>query len=315
MKDIKYTIITCTYNAEKHVDRYFKFVNELKGIPVEIIIVDDCSTDDTYKRLLDKTSDNYEGLSIYRTETNCGPGIARNLGLKHSRGEFVLFVDIDDYLDPAVFTDIKEYKDYDIVYFNYNKVIKGKKYANDSLRLHKSQEVSVEYLLKATNGCVWGKVFKGSIIRNYNIEFPSLYKSEDLVFMYRYLILCNNAFYLSNCYYNYYINMSSIMHTNKHNQIDYSLKAMKILNGVGLPNDVYDILYCKEIIYDNTNVMLQCGYQQKDVLLFWDHNPIPKHWHEYSKYFTSFQMLVLNMIDKKHYNVLKLIVTIKGLIS
>ena len=109
--------------------------------------------------------------------------------------------------------------------------------------------------------------------------------------------------------------MSSIMHTNKHNQIDYSLKAMKILNGVGLPNDVYDILYCKEIIYDNTNVMLQCGYQQKDVLLFWDHNPIPKHWHEYSKYFTSFQMLVLNMIDKKHYNVLKLIVTIKGLIS
>ncbi len=95
---MKYPLITigiATYNASNSIERAVNSALSQSWKPLEIIIVDDCSKDNTYKKLK-KISSKHKEIRIYKNKKNLGIGYVRNLIIKKTRGEFLAFFDDDD---------------------------------------------------------------------------------------------------------------------------------------------------------------------------------------------------------------------------
>ena len=89
-------VIPC-YNASQYLARLAEIIAQIAPFTSEILLVDDCSTDDTYLKA------SALGLPILQTPINLGPGGARNYGVQHLKGEWVHFLDADDVLSVDVF--------------------------------------------------------------------------------------------------------------------------------------------------------------------------------------------------------------------
>ena len=98
----KISIIIPCYNVEVYIDRCLGSVMEQSiGIKnVEIICVDDASTDKTLEKLLIWEHQYPESITIVRSETNGRQGAARNIGMEYASGEWVAFIDSDDWITP-----------------------------------------------------------------------------------------------------------------------------------------------------------------------------------------------------------------------
>ena len=96
----KVSVIIPVYNQEELV------IKAIKSIPlrndVEVIVIDDCSTDNTYNNL---KNINYP-IKLFKTKVNSGAGVARNIGLNIAIGEYILFLDSDDYLNTNLLNNI-----------------------------------------------------------------------------------------------------------------------------------------------------------------------------------------------------------------
>lgn len=95
---VELTIIVPVYNAEKEISLCLDSILHQINVSVEIIVVNDCSTDNTLS-IIRKYQKLYSNITILNTKTNSGPGIARNLGLSYVTGSYVGFVDSDDWVD------------------------------------------------------------------------------------------------------------------------------------------------------------------------------------------------------------------------
>lgn len=106
------TIIIPTYNRWRLLCEALSTVlREAKGLPVEVIVVDDCSTDGTWDRL--KQFDNTPILTCLRTTANSGPGPARNVGLAAARGRYIIQIDSDFLLIQGALSKVKSAIDAD----------------------------------------------------------------------------------------------------------------------------------------------------------------------------------------------------------
>ena len=97
---INLSIITPFYNSEKILKKHFKKIIPLaKNYPFEIIYINDASKDkgETIIKKLIKNS-KLNNIKVFSLNKNLGPGTARNLGLSKCKGEYILFLDADDYL-------------------------------------------------------------------------------------------------------------------------------------------------------------------------------------------------------------------------
>ena len=116
---MKLSVIIPVYNVENYLDRCLKSVEEQTYRDAEIIIVNDGSTDNSYE-IVEKYAARNDNFIAYTTENN-GLGGARNYGLSKSSGEYVVFLDSDDYVSPDClekFVSAAEKNDSDIVVCN-----------------------------------------------------------------------------------------------------------------------------------------------------------------------------------------------------
>ena len=97
----KVSIIVPIYNVEKYIDKCLKSLTHQTLDDIEIIIVNDGSSDNSQK-IIDKYSKKYKNIKAYKKK-NGGLSSARNYGLKHAKGEYIGFVDGDDYIEPDMY--------------------------------------------------------------------------------------------------------------------------------------------------------------------------------------------------------------------
>lgn len=114
---MKVSVIIPVYNQEELVIRCLDSIP--KRDDVEIIVINDGSTDDTLK-VLNEYKSKYPNLKIKSYKNNKGVSYARNKGIETSTGEYLIFIDSDDYIIPDVFNDIvdNELQLVDIVFYN-----------------------------------------------------------------------------------------------------------------------------------------------------------------------------------------------------
>lgn len=211
------SVILPVYNGEKYIKKCIQSILNQTYQDIELIIVNDGSVDDT-RKIVD-----YYGLLDSRVcaihKNNGGVSESRNIGIANSRGDFLAFVDADDYLPPnalkMLYKTMKEQNvDFVCGSFLMKKRFLRKEKKNipvDSLETKEKKLVEfVDIIPKAP----WGKFFKKSIIEKNDIKFPvEIPYGEDAIFLFQYLANCSSFSFINETVYIYNMcNQSSAMH-------------------------------------------------------------------------------------------------------
>lgn len=218
MKDLV-SIIIPVYNVQEYIEKCLDSVIKQTYINTEIIIIDDGSTDMS-GIICDRFADNNKDkrIKVIHQDTG-GVSKARNKGLDKAEGEYVVFVDSDDYIESnyikMLYKGIKQY-DVDLSICAMNRL-----QSDGTLRciaegnnLSLSQEQITEQVLCNNNigGYLWNKLYKLSIIKEHNISFDNdISIGEDMVFIAEYSLYCRGAVYINQPLYIYRYNCNSAL--------------------------------------------------------------------------------------------------------
>lgn len=226
------SIIVPVYNVEKYLSECLDSLINQTYKNIEIICINDGSTDESGK-ICDEYSKKYKNIFVVHKK-NEGLGFARNTGMNHVKGDYVLFVDSDDYIDKdmveKLFNSISKNK-VDICRCGYKKVDNQHNILfKDVLEneLFKGKEVKTKMLPRLIGSSpkikdtidmsVTRVLYNFSIIKQHHIKFPSEreFISEDMVFNIDYTQYANGACIIDYCGYNYRSNPVSL--TRKYRQ-------------------------------------------------------------------------------------------------
>lgn len=183
------SVIVPIYNVELYIDKCIQSLVDQTYTNLEIILVDDGSPDKCPQICEDWAKKDKRIKVIHKI--NGGLSSARNAGLKVASGDFIGFVDSDDFVDHKMyeyllggFTDDSIGITSCLIYkYNNNKITPfQKKWHTDSERIIHYNEFEENVILTKTNFTVWSKLFKSSVIKN--VEFRINRLNEDTLFMF-----------------------------------------------------------------------------------------------------------------------------------
>ena len=236
-REPKISIIVPVYNVEQYLPQCIESIINQTYQNLQIILVDDGSPDNS-GRICDEYAEKDLRIKVIHKE-NGGVGSARNEGINYALGEYIYFVDADDYLESELIdicmnTIIKQYPD--MLIFGFNKVDKNglnKKpvippaYSINDLSTEK--DALADIFCSGTGLAVWDKLIKTKLIKDNNILFDNKKRGEDFTFVVECLHHTNNLVSISKAMYNYRI-LIGISNKYDHYLIENHLENYEKLN-------------------------------------------------------------------------------------
>lgn len=209
------SVVLPTYNVAQYLQQCLESIAAQTYQHIEIIIIIDGATDGSHE-IAQNFCKQDARFSAYWQE-NAGSGPARNAGLAHCKGELVMFVDPDDWIEPELLEKLYEAQqegNYDYVASRRiivscdetGKVVRVKKqhFVEEKIvGFDRVRQNYVRLLTMAAVGSPTQKLYKLSVIRDNNIEFPALRRSQDICFNYRYYSYVSSLCLTSYSGYNY----------------------------------------------------------------------------------------------------------------
>lgn len=226
--NILVSVIICVYNGEAFVEKAIMSVLSQTHKYLQLILIDDGSTDGTYS-IAERFAIEDSRIEISH-QKNAGVATARQSGIEKARGEYLMFVDADDWIDETTVEKLlltAKDRDADLVWMDLTKVIEtpsGQKQIRCSFPMKETPEEMIRnYVLWEKPAYMCDKLFKTSIFSNPNVHFPkgSIY-AEDLPMIVSFLLHCKKVAYLPEAHY-YYLFGNSVSLTNQgssHNRLD-----------------------------------------------------------------------------------------------
>jgi len=221
------SVIIPVYNVEKYLPECLDKTLGQSFHNIEILCIDDCSTDNSLK-ILNKYSSKDGRMKIYQMEKNSGSGPARNVGLEKATGEYLAFMDPDDYYyDEYCLESL-----YTSAINNNVSLCRGTmiRFDSESNKLMPAPCMNVDdnilmYPYEIQEYCGYTRyIFKHSFIKKNNIIFPVYRRFQDPVFMIKALTVCDKVFGINKVVY---------VHRKKHKKIIWNLeKASDLMNGI-----------------------------------------------------------------------------------
>ncbi len=257
----KVSVVIPIYNVEKFLDRSVNAVRNQTLRDIEIILVDDESPDNC-PELCDKYREEDDRIIVIHKK-NGGLGFARNSGLDVATGEYVFFLDSDDYIDLDTLESMYNAAiacDADFVRVdNYREKLDGtilnKSYTPPMREgLYDQRELREKLLFpqfgmgpsesgdKYVSCSVWRNLYKKEIIDKYNLRFVSEREmvSEDIPFNLDFMIYAQRAYVINKKFYHYIVNDQSLTQSYKKDRFDKELILYRGLNERLVKYGVYD---------------------------------------------------------------------------
>ena len=210
------SIIIPVYNAEKYISSCIDSILNQTIDNFEIILINDGSTDNSLSILNDYKNKDIRVVVI--DKVNEGVSIARNVGIKHSKGKYITFIDSDDFLEPNALETMLNLMiqfNSDIVRTSYYYIKNDNKYEGKKVNYEGIYKVNddlrsslIEDALMQKMGCyLWVLLIKKDLLIKNNITFNELlFVHQDIDFYVKLFLHCKTI-YFSNLYtYNYIIN-------------------------------------------------------------------------------------------------------------
>lgn len=231
---MKVSIIIPVYNTGEYLHKCIRSILSQSLKDIELIIVDDGSTDNS-GNICDKYSKADNRVKVIH-KINEGVSRARNTGIKLATGDYIGFVDSDDWVNETIYEDvynIAQNAKSDIVMFDLETVYDdNEKEADTILQLNYSIELKSEdiwpKLLTEMAGSACRCIYKRELLQDNNILFPEGLKfSEDRIFNIYAFGYAENIYYIKKAYYNRYIRKGSAVNKYYDNMIDIVLDGRK----------------------------------------------------------------------------------------
>lgn len=221
---IDLSIIVPVYNVEEYLEECLNSIISIKDVKTQIICIDDCSTDSS-SAILNKY-DNYNNIEVVKNKNNIGLASSRNEGLKHTEGQFVLFVDSDDFLNPdSIKTIVKKAIEdsLDVLYFDVEEF--GDLNGSDSDRRKRKSSYGINDGVTVLDqmirnhemfGSVWSALYRRSFLCDGNIKFIDGILHEDIPYTFEVLNKAKRVSVVNELGYFYRQREKSILHQNNY---------------------------------------------------------------------------------------------------
>lgn len=258
----KVSVIIPVYNCEKYLDECISSLLNQTLYNCEFIFVNDGSNDNS-RDIINKYK-LIDNRIVLIDQENQGVSIARNNGLNISTGEYIGFVDADDYIDPSMFQTlykVAKKSNCDVVISEFEEILEGNKniirynfIKNKLLDKSYIEDNIIPFLISDDSlNTVWNKLYKNKIIKDNKIVFPEkVCLGEDGLFNMSVFSNISRLKYIEYCGYHYREVTGSA--TRNLSNKDYFKRALEVYN--------LDILnYCK------TNLSIENIYKLKSIKL------------------------------------------------
>lgn len=233
--DIDISVIVPVYNAEDYIVRCIESVRNQSFENWHLVLIDDGSKDNSYK-ICQQFAKSDNRIQVIHQE-NSGAGAARNTGLALAKGEYIVFLDSDDYIDKDYFLMLSNH-DEDVVFIDVEAVDEGgnvvrKEYMSDYKHTSKDDFMRAQMTGKINWGGV-RKVVKREIIENHNIRYSDHKVGEEVLFTYASVFYSKTIAFIDKPVYFYIQRDDSLSHSKMDNpwgEVALALKAKTIENG------------------------------------------------------------------------------------
>lgn len=215
---MKISVIIPCYNVEHFVQKCTESILVQKGFELELLLVNDGSTDGT-SQVLEQLAKHDERITLI-TQSNAGLSAARNAGIAAATGDYLMFVDADDWLEENTFEVVgQRFTDEDLFCFSYYRVFNHQKKPRD---LNLEGVFDASYIQRRMVGLLgeelrdpsqadslvtaWGKLYKTALVKDNHVRFTDtqIIGTEDALFNIQYLEYASRVCLINLPLYNYY---------------------------------------------------------------------------------------------------------------
>lgn len=272
---MRFSIIVPVYNVEKYLSICLESILSQDYTDYEIIAVNDGSTDGSLE-ILNKYKQKTKRLVVL-SQRNRGLGGARNTGIRNAQGEYLIFLDSDDYIDKSMLKEtervLSQYN-LDILAFDgYRVTEQGEvidKMTVDSYNDEYTNLTRKQFLLLEPTGCT--KIYKRKLFTDKEIRFPEKLWYEDLATTYKLVLDSDKLGYLKKPMYYYVQQTSSITHSTNVTRMMEIMKAfdeeITYYKEQGAFEKYYEELEWNcflHVLYYSAFRLFLCGYNIKEM--------------------------------------------------
>lgn len=268
----KVSIIVPIYNVLEYLERCVNSLFQQKYKNIEIILVDDCSTDGS-RELAQKLAEKDSRCIFIQREKNGGLSAARNTGMKVASGEWLAFVDSDDWVTEdyiSAMYDVAKKDDADIVMSSIYYYYENGSYKEVSPFADLTTKSSQREKIALCRPYAWGKLYKNNLFKIRKIKFPEdIWRSEDISTIIPLMSYTDKISILNKPLYYYYQRKTSLSNMNNKN-VDISfypktINRMFELSKQGFELELEYRSIC-DLMYGMIMIMLRSKKTNKEIL-------------------------------------------------
>lgn len=285
MKKNLVSIIIPVYNAHEFLDKCINSVINQTYKNIELIMINDGSTDNSLE-IINSYSKKYKFIHIF-DQKNSGAGAARNKGIQHATGDYLLFLDSDDYIDnDYVETLINNIGNNDVLVSGYKKIqndkyIFTKKPTYDKWSLYKFNSTSC-------------KLYLTKFIKDNNIKYSDKFKiGEDIYFNLSILSNTNKIKSINYAGYNIVVNCNSLTHTSNITKENRKTEMLSLLKNIDKEFGNSKYIYIKMLLFFYLKTSVFHLFTQRYIL------NKEEYLEEYNTYFNWLDEMNLKHNNKK----------------
>lgn len=205
------SVVVPVYNAEKYVRRCIESIRVQTYSDWELLLVDDGSTDNSFSILKEYEKEDKRITAIH--QKNAGAGAARNRGLSAVSGEYVVFVDADDYIEKNYF-ELLSCKKEDIVFIDVNRRDEsGKIVVTENLSVLQGKSKDDILRGQMTGKILWGgvrKAVKRSLLEKNYIKYSNHRVGEEAIYSFLIMYYAKSFSFIKTAVYNYEVHSNSL---------------------------------------------------------------------------------------------------------
>lgn len=269
------SVVIPVYNEEKNIEKTLEAICNQTMVPMEIIVIDDCSRDDTYQ-IIGKIAQNHELIRVFRNEENIGAAETRNIGLDISNGDYIIFLDADDSFSPFFIekmyssivengadvvcckSEIVSMKDSTRRIFGQWKRLSKLIMEGDELLI----ENPIDYpgIISLIDLAAWSKMIRRNHLVDNNIYFQNISSFNDLSFSLLTCLLAHKLVFINEALVEYHqFNIGSI--TSKRE--DNYCPIVKAYNTVLENKTVYNAINFEEFLNRAVHNILAIAFEDR----------------------------------------------------
>lgn len=216
------SVIIPVYNVEKYLPRCLDSVLNQTCRDIEVVCVDDCSTDGS-RAILEKYAAQDSRLQLVANETNKGSALSRNAGLDRAKGDYVYFIDSDDFIDSDYLermVAVAERSQSEIV-LNLNILCEhpagATRYAHPTMKTvaEGGEWIARACMIQDSPVIIWARLYRREFLDRHALRYLDEHTCDDVVFHYLTHAYCDHLFVFLGSSYHYVIRSESIVGTAK----------------------------------------------------------------------------------------------------